>query len=102
MTPESMEAFIQVARASMNPENAMIAIGMAATLSCLVAELKAKRISIARLSSLMFGASTERTAKVTGAGIPKPRAPREMAPGHGKTPALAIPGAEQVHCRTKP
>ena len=96
MTPEQVEAFIQVARASMDPENAMIAIGMAATLSCVVAELKAKRISIARLSALLFGTATEKTSKVTGASATKARPPKEKAPGHGKTGALAIPGAEQI------
>ena len=57
---------------------------------------RTQRISIARLSALMFGAATEKASKVTGNSAKKARPPKEKGPGHGKTAALAIPGAEQV------
>lgn len=96
MTPEEVEAFLERVRALLPPADAAIAIGMAATIGAVAIELKAKRISIARLSALMFGSPTEKTSKVTGTSTPKPRTPKEQSPGHGKTAATAIPGAEQV------
>ncbi len=96
MTPEEVEAFIERVRGLLPAADAAIAIGMAATIGAVAIELKAKRISIARLSALMFGAPTEKTSKVIGASAKPSKLPKEKAAGHGKTPALAIPGAEQI------
>lgn len=97
MTPEEIEAFIQVAQTALDPHYGRIAVGMASTFMLLAAELKAKRVSIARLTALLFGDSSEKTAKVCPPKVEKEKlaAPKKK-PGHGRNGAAAFPGAAKV------
>ena len=98
MSPEQVAAFIEQVEARLEPEQARMAVGMAATIAFLVAELKAKRVSIARIQALMFGSQAEKTAKVCPpkAEKEKPSTPRERKPGHGRNGAAAFPGSVKV------
>lgn len=100
LTPAQTEAFIKMAEATMDPENAMIAAGMATTLQLVIAELKAKRISLARLVAILFGSQTEKTSKVCPSQNNKPKkepkTSEEKKPGHGRNGAKAFPGATQI------
>ena len=97
MTPGQVAAFIEQVEARLEPEQARMAVGMAATIAFLVAELKAKRVSIARIQALLFGAQTEKTAKVCppkAGKKPDPSAgPKVKKPGHGRNGANDFPGA---------
>lgn len=100
LTPAQTEAFIKLAEATMDPENAMIAAGMATTLQLVIAELKAKRISLARLVAILFGSQTEKTSKVCPPQNNKPKkepkTSEEKKPGHGRNGAKGFPGATQI------
>lgn len=97
LTPEQTETFIRYAKATMDAENAMIAIGMAITLQIMAAELKAKRVSIARLCAILFGAKTEKTDKVCPSKDGKAsKAQKEKKSGHGRNGAKAFAGATTV------
>jgi transposase len=67
------------------------------TLGFIAEELKSKKVSLERLRRLLFGARTEKTRRVlrepTGPGAKEPGTP---PPGHGRKPAAAYLGAEQV------
>jgi transposase len=66
------------------------------TLAFLQAELQAKGVSIDRLRRMLFGAPTEKTARVLkdekGSGAKEPTG---KSPGHGRNPAAAYTGAER-------
>lgn len=122
MTPEQIEAFLEKVKAVMDEESAMVAVGMATTIQLLVAEIKAKRISIARLKAILFGEKSEKTSKVFPVSKPEqPEKPDAEAPdteksetekedgekgknqqeetkkpGHGRTGAQSFVGATTV------
>jgi hypothetical protein len=82
------------------------------TLGFLTLELEKKGVSIQRLRRLLFGASTEKTSRVTGADsksgageagdggegkdAPKTEKSKEKQPGHGRNGVVAYTGAEKV------
>jgi transposase len=77
----------------------------------MTSELQAKRTSLERLRHMLFGTQSEKTDKVLGAGaaptgtqeagkstVDEAQAvPRTRRAGHGRNPAAAYTGAEQVH-----
>lgn len=86
-----------------------------ATNAFLTAELKRKRVSLKRLQSWLFGATTEKTDKVcppsqvgpdcaepasgaeaAGEAGAKSESPKAKRKGHGRNPASCYRGAEQV------
>jgi transposase len=82
------------------------------TLGFLTLELEKKGASIQRLRRLLFGASTEKTSRVTGADsksgageagdggegkdAPKTEKSKEKQPGHGRNGVVAYTGAKKV------
>jgi transposase len=97
MTPEETTAFIEEMKALLPPEKSKVVVGMTALLAFLVAELKAKRVSISRLKALLYGEKTEKTSRVIKGkskqreSLPKDR---EKQPGHGRNGASSYPGAD--------
>jgi len=96
MTPEETTAFIEEMKALLPPEKSKMVVGMAAMLAFLVAELKAKRVSISRLKALLYGEKTEKTSKVIKGQKDKSPKDKEKQPGHGRNGADSYPGADNV------
>ena len=98
LTPEQLDALLKrVEAGSLKDGDYEIIKGMADTLSFLSQALDNKNISIKRLLKLIFGDSTEKTAKVLkrnkAGGKNKKKKKRK---GHGKNGAAAYHGAEKI------
>ena len=73
--------------------------GLLQTLQWIMAAFEQKTISIARLKRMLFGHSTETTAKMfppKPGTDPAPAGPKEKRPGHGRNGSKDYPGARQV------
>jgi len=99
MTPEETTAFIEEIKALLPPEKSKVVVGMTALLAFLVAELKAKRVSISRLKALLYGEKTEKTSKVIkGKNKQRDKQPKDRGkqPGHGRNGVNSYPGADII------
>ena len=98
LTPEQLDALLKrVEAGSLQDGDYEIIKGMAETLSFLSQALDSKNTSIKRLLKLVFGDSTEKTAKVlkrNKAGGKKKK--KKKRKGHGKNGAAAYNGAEKI------
>jgi transposase len=98
LTPEQLDALLKrVEAGTLQDGDYEIIKGMAETLSFLSQALDNKNTSIKRLLKLIFGDSTEKTAKVLkrnkAGGKNKKKKKRK---GHGKNGAAAYHGAEKI------
>lgn len=68
------------------------------TLAFLTSELEKKRVSINRLRNMLFGASTEKTSRITGSATKASNRgkSKKKRKGHGRNGAAAYTGAEKV------
>jgi transposase len=100
LTPEQLDALLKrVETGTLQDGDYEIIKGMAETLSLLSQALDNKNTSIRRLLKLIFGDSTEKTAKVLQrhkAGGKKSGKKKKMRKGHGKNGAVAYSGAEKI------
>ncbi|MEJ2222956.1 MAG: IS66 family transposase [Desulfobacterales bacterium] len=100
LTPEQLDALLKrVEAGSLQDGDYEIIKGMADTLSFLSQALDNKNTSIKRLLKLIFGDSTEKTAKVlkrNKAGGKKSGKKKNKLKGHGKNGAAAYHGAEKI------
>ena len=98
LTPEQLDALLKrVEAGTLQDGDYEIIKGMAETLSFLSQALDNKNTSIKRLLKLIFGDSTEKTAKVlqrNKAGGKKKK--KKKRKGHGKNGAAAYHGAEKI------
>ncbi len=97
VNPQELAAIVEQTKGSLAAEDFAKLKAATSTLIFLQAELQQKGTSIDRLRRMLFGAPTEKTARVLKA---KTRggadaAPKAPAPGHGRTPAAAYLGAER-------
>ena len=99
-----LEAILERALASpLCPEEHIKLKAVVDTLAFLTEELQAKRMSIARLRALLFGARTEKTKDVLGQRAKEARGDgrkraetKRKPPGHGRNGTTAYTGAERV------
>ena len=108
-----LEAILDCAQErALSPEEHEKLRAVVDTLGFLTLELEKKGASIQRLRRLLFGASTEKTSRVTGADsksgageagdggegkdAPKTEKSKEKQPGHGRNGVAAYTGAEKV------
>jgi transposase len=100
LTPEQLDALLKrVEAGTLQDGDYEIIKGMAETLRFLSQTLDHKNISIKRLLKLIFGESTEKTAKVlqrNKAGGKKSGKKKKKRKGHGKNGAAAYHGAEKI------
>ena len=100
LTPEQLDALLKrVEAGTLHDGDYEIIKGMAETLSFLSQALDNKNTSIKRLLKLIFGDSTEKTAKVlerNKAGGKKSSKKKKKRKGHGKNGASAYHGAEKI------
>jgi len=91
-----LEAILDRARSSLSDEDHEKLKGAIETLAFLTRELEAKGTSIKRLRNLLFGASTEKTSRITGSVTKVKGKSKEKRKGHGRNGAAAYTGAEKV------
>jgi transposase len=108
LSMRDLEAILEHAKAALSEEELATLKAAIQTLEFLTRELEKKSVSVQRLKQLLFGASTETTAKVlekilTGAATgPTPAAggteqgPGAKPKGHGRHGAEAYRGARKV------
>lgn len=100
MTVAELEGFLSRARETLSPTDYEIVESLVTTVRDLSLHLDDKKISIARLKALLFGASTEKTRKVlSGKGGPpgkRKKKDKKKRKGHGKNGAADYTGAERV------
>jgi transposase len=100
LTPEQLDALLKrVEAGTLQDGDYEIIKGMAETLSFLSQALENKNTSIKRLLKLIFGDSTEKTAKVlqrNTSGGKKSGKKTKRRKGHGKNGATAYTGAEKI------
>jgi len=100
LTPEQLDALLKrVEAGTLQDGDYEIIKGMAETLSFLSQALDNKNTSIQRLLKLIFGDSTEKTAKVlkrNKASGKKSGKKKKKRKGHGKNGAAAYHGAEKI------
>ncbi len=115
---EELSAILERAKPALSAEDhaklttAMATLASAAQMVAeLLGALQSKKVSIARLRRMLFGATTEKTEQVLGEERPGGGAPRQdrpdsssahaaaarkKAPGHGRNAASAYSGAEHI------
>jgi transposase len=105
---KELEAILDRARGALSPGDCEKLKAVVETLAILTLELEKKGASIQRLRNLLFGASTEKTSRVTGAAASRPAGTEKggdggktggseaKRPGHGRNGVAAYPGAEKV------
>ena len=122
LSRQELETILQHAKAALNDQEFATLQGAVETLAYLTSELEKKHVSLLRLRQMLFGATTETTAKVLekllqqhapsalsaavngalttdpsaatdGAADPTP----EKARGHGRNGAAAYAGATLIH-----
>ena len=97
LTPEQLDALLKrVEAGSLQDGDYEIIKGMADTLSFLSQALDNKNTSIKRLLKLIFGDSTEKTAKVLQRNKAGGKKKKKKRKGHGKNGAAAYHGAEKI------
>jgi len=100
LTPEQLDALLKrVEAGTLQDGDYEVIKAMAETLSFLSQALDNKNTSIKRLLKLIFGDSTEKTAKVlqrNKAGAKKSGKKKTKRNGHGKNGAAAYHGAEKI------
>jgi len=97
LTPEQLAALLKrVEAGTLQNGDYEIIKGMAETLSFLSQALDNKSTSIRRLLKLIFGASTEKTAKVLQRHKAGGKMKKKNRQGHGKNGATAYSGAEKI------
>jgi transposase len=97
LTPEQLDALLKrVEAGSLQDGDYEIIKGMADTLSFLSQALDNKNTSIKRLLKLIFGDSTEKTAKVLRRNKAGGKKSGKKRKGHGKNGACAYHGAEKI------
>jgi len=108
LSRKDLEAILEHAKAALSEEEFATLKGALETLEFLTRELEKKSVSVQRLKQMLFGATTETTAKViqkilerAGTG-PTPAAegteagPADKPRGHGRNGADAYGGARRV------
>jgi hypothetical protein len=105
---EETEAFLERVKAhALRDEDYDLIVGITEGYACVTQALSEKEISISRLRSLLFGASTEKTATVFKDKVPPPaegepgiaegdKRPPEKRKGHGRNGADAYTGANRI------
>ncbi len=101
LSPEQLDALLRrVEAGTLQDGDYQIIKGMAETLSFLSQALDNKSTSIKRLLKLLFGDSTEKTAKVLqrnmAGGKKSGKKKKKKRKGHGKNGAAAYHGAEKI------
>jgi hypothetical protein len=101
LSPEQLDALLKrVEAGTLQDGDYQIIKGMAETLSFLSQALDNKSTSIKRLLKLLFGDSTEKTAKVLqrnmAGGKKSGKKKKKKRKGHGKNGAAAYHGAEKI------
>jgi hypothetical protein len=101
LSPEQLDALLKrVEAGTLQDGDYQIIKGMAETLSFLSQALDNKSTSIKRLLKLLFGDSTEKTAKVlqrnVAGGKKSGKKRKKKRKGHGKNGAAAYHGAEKI------
>jgi hypothetical protein len=101
LSPEQLDALLKrVEAGTLQDGDYQIIKGMAETLSFLSQALDNKSTSIKRLLKLLFGDSTEKTAKVlqrnVAGGKKSGKKKKKKRKGHGKNGAAAYHGAEKI------
>ena len=113
LSMKELLAILEHARPSLSEEEFATLQGAMQTLEFLTRELEKKHVSIQRLKQLLFGASTETTAKVLAkilegaaqtptadaggmAGATAPVPPEEKPKGHGRNGAGVYTGAKRI------
>jgi len=100
LTPQQLDALLKRVKAgTLQDGDYEIIKGMAETLSFLSQALDHKNTSIKRLLKMIFGDSTEKTAKVlkrNKAGGKKSGKKKKKHKGHGKNGAASYHGAEKI------
>jgi transposase len=102
--PRQLAAALERAKGALSPEDWELFKQTADTLAFLTQELERKGTSIQRLRHMLFGATTEKTGRVTGEAARQERkAARDAArnaegkpKGHGRNGAAAYTGADRV------
>lgn len=100
MTVAELEGFLNRVRETLSSDDYAIVESLVTTVRDLSLHLDDKKISVARLKALLFGASTEKTRDVlAGKGAPpgeKKKKDKKKRKGHGKNGAADYTGAERV------
>ena len=115
LSRQELETILEHAKAALNPQEFATLQGALETLAYLTTELEKKHVSLQRLRQMLFGATTETTAKVlekilerageaqgpaeesgVAAGGAQPGA-GEKPKGHGRHGADAYRGATTIH-----
>src|ERR1039458_8621356 len=104
LSMKDLGAIMERARGALSEAEFAMLKGAVQTLEFLTRELEKKNVSVQRLKQLLFGASTETTAKVIqrileGVGnetTPAAGVPDEKPRGHGRNGADAYRGARRV------
>lgn len=97
VNPQELAAIVEQTRGTLGSEDFAKLKAATSTLIFLQAELLQKATSIDRLKRMLFGAPTEKTAKVLKSkkrgGASTDAAAKPPPPGHGRHPAAAYVGA---------
>ena len=104
MTVAELEVFLTRVRETLSPADYAIVESLVTTVRDLSLHIDDKRISIARLKALLFGAGTEKTRKVFPEKGTKPdekkkkekKEKKKKRKGHGRNGAADYTGAERV------
>ena len=101
---KELGAIIERARAALSKEDHQTLVAAVDTLAFLTQELETKGTSIRRLRRLLFGATTEKTSRVSGkktkAGTAASgKQDKKKRKGHGRNAAAAYRGADKVTVR---
>jgi transposase len=106
LSPDEQEAFLAAVRPALAPEHFEFIQAMIEAFPQIKTLLEGKRISIARLRQMLFGASTEKTDTVCPPSQPKSKPKgRGKRRGHGRRPARSYTGARRQtvgHPRLQP
>ena len=97
VNPQELAGIVEKTKGSLSAEDFAKLQAAMSTLTFVQAELQQKGTSIDRLRRMLFGAPTEKTARIfkeEKAGSAK-GARKPPAPGHGRNPAAAYTGAER-------
>lgn len=120
MTPAQLEAFLEKIKGKLDAEEEAVVVGMAGSMQLMAAEIKRGRLSLKRLSAIIFGNQTEKTATVCPpsaeeekksdsqggskgegenqpeeTGETKEKKEKKKRPGHGRNGQNAFPGASR-------
>jgi transposase len=95
-----MDALLSRAKRLLPPEDYEIIKGMADTISFLSKQMGRKNAHIKKLMAMLFGATTEKTAKVLKEKKAKEKT-KQKAKGHGRNAGCDYKGAEKIKVEHK-